>query len=234
MLALNKNKTHLIFSVGKTGSSSLQKILNDDWISVGEMHVKYSEWIDPYHIDDKDRMMNQYEAVDEITFIHNPKVTCIIRDPWKRFVSGMKEVLQDYSYLLYADHDQFIENWNRIMSDENVCKEIIDRVFYITEFDTDEFYRKHTFNWHRSNAVFHNYHTKNWLHIVKEIPNANIVRIEELDDFIKSLGYTPIRENVSQKNHLDTISKALKMCNVSHIIDKYLEPEINIYNKIIR
>lgn len=229
MLALNKDKTHLIFSVGKTGSSSLQKVLDDTWSTVGESNINYSEWIQPCHPDDIERRMQQYEALDELMFVYNPKVTCIIREPWKRFVSGTKEILQDYSYLLYKDHDQFEENWNRMMNNSDVLADILSRIFYITEFGTDEYYRKHTFNWHRSFSIFHNYHTKNWLHRVKEIPNANIVTINELDNFITSLGYTPIRENVSRKRDINAIDTALKNCNVYHIIEKYLEPEIKLY-----
>jgi len=229
MLALNEDKKHLIFSVGKTGSSSIQKVLDSTWLSVGESNIKYSEWIQPYHHDDAERKMQQYEALDEIMFIYNPKVTCIIREPWKRFVSGTKEILQDYCYLLYKDHDQFEENWNRMMDNPAVLAEILSRVFYITEFDTDEHYRKHTFNWHRSFSIFHNYHTKNWLHKVKQIPNANIISINELDNFIASLGYTPVRENVSSKRDIDAIDTALKNCNVYHIIENYLKPELQLY-----
>lgn len=229
MLALNNDKTHLIFSVGKTGSSSVQKVLDSTWLTVGESNINYIEWIQPCHPDDANRKMRQYEALDEITFIYKPKVTCIIREPWKRFVSGTKEILQDYSYLLYKDHNQFDENWNRMMNNADVLADILSRIFYITEFDTDEYYRKHTFNWHRSFSIFHNYHTKNWLHKVKEIPNANIVLINELDNFIASLGYTPIRENVSNKRDINAIDTALKNCNVYHIIEKYLEPEIKLY-----
>lgn len=229
MLALNNDKTHLIFSVGKTGSSSVQKVLDSTWLTVGESNINYIEWIQPCHPDDANRKMRQYEALDEITFIYKPKVTCIIREPWQRFVSGTKEILQDYSYLLYKDHNQFDENWNRMMNNADVLADILSRIFYITEFDTDEYYRKHTFNWHRSFSIFHNYHTKNWLHKVKEIPNANIVLINELDNFIASLGYTPIRENVSNKRDINAIDTALKNCNVYHIIEKYLEPEIKLY-----
>ncbi len=231
MLALNKDKSLLIFSVGKTGSTSIQRVLDNSWLTLGEERPLYSEWITDSHIDDQQRYLTQYEMVDELAAIYNPQITCIIRDPWKRFVSGMKEVIQDYCFHLYKE-DQFLENWNRIMDDDELCKDIINGLYYLSEFETNKTYQETVFDWHRSFAIFHNYHTKNWLHKVVGLPDSKIITVENLDDYITSLGFTPTRENVSNKRDIKTVESALKKSDVYHLIEKYLEPEIKLFKSI--
>ena len=91
MLAINDNKKICIFSKGKTGTTSLQNLLENkaDWKTIGEAEV---DWygIGPEHfagISRQEDIVKHLHKQDYETFF-------IIRNPWQRYVSGFKEIFQ--------------------------------------------------------------------------------------------------------------------------------------------
>lgn len=232
MIALSPDKSQLIFSVGKTGSTALQQVLTD-WQSVGEDNLLYGQWMPNCHVDDLQRpFIDQNETLDELIKYYNPTLTFIVREPISRFASGMKEIVQDY--VSAFGQVSFDKLWVDVIDDKDLCTNILQRIYYLGQFPTTEDYRlKYNFDWHRSFSVFHNYHTKNWLSIINQY-ESNVVDAKNLDTFIESLGKTAIRSNVSKQKELDTIKYAIDKCDVKHIIDRFLQPEIEVYSKINR
>ena len=233
MIALSPDKETLIFSVGKTGSTALQQVLTD-WQSVGEDNLLYDEWMPDCHPDDIDRhFVSQNETLEEIVKHYNPQIIFIVREPYSRFISGMKEIAQDYLSVL--GDKNFNQLWFDVIDDKKMCTDLISRIFYLGEFKTTPDYVKiYNYDWHRAFSVFHNYHTKNWLSTVSQYPNARVIDSKNLNNYMQELGVAPISKNVSKPKEIETIKHAVENCDVKHLIDKYLQPEIAAYNKIIR
>ena len=234
MIALSPDKETLIFSVGKTGSTALIDALNT-WKTVGEDNLLYGEWMPDCHTDDLGRhFISQKETLEEIVNHYNPQITFIVREPYSRFISGMKEIAQDYISVL--GNNNFNQLWFDVIDDKKMCTDLISRIFYLGEFKTTPDYAKiYNYDWHRSFSVFHNYHTKNWLsNTVLQYPDARIIDNKNLNGFMEELGVTPISKNVSKLKEIETIKHGVENCDVKHLIDKYLQPEIAAYNKIIR
>ena len=225
MLAINDKEKICIFSKGKTGTTSLQNQLSSEWKSVGEADV---DWygIGPEYFNRKSR---QEEIVDYL-YKKDYKIYFIKREPWSRYVSGFKEILQDYiSGITYEE--EFTELWQKIIYNEERLIRFIDRLFYLSEFiceGTQE--NKH--NWGRAFTVHTNYHTCNYLDFCEDF-DATYIDSKDLDKFMLDLGIQPEeRANISIKKDLECVERALKKSGAYYLIEKFLEPEIKRYQQI--
>jgi hypothetical protein len=225
MLAINDKEKICIFSKGKTGTTTLQNQLPSEWKSVGEADV---DWygIGPEYFNRKSRQ----EEIVEYLYEEGYKLYFIIRDPWSRYVSGFKEILQDHLGGI-ANEDEFSELWHKIVYEEERLIRCIDRLFYLSEFiceGTQE--KKH--NWGRAFTVHTNYHTCNYLDFCENF-DAIYIDSKNLDDFMLKLNIAPgERANTSHKQDLICVGKALKKCGAYYLIEKFLEPEIKRYQQI--
>ena len=73
-----------------------------------------------------------------VEYLHDQgyQLYIIIRDPWKRYVSGFKEILQDYISGVAPD-EEFLPLWEHIVYDKERLVNFIDRLFYLTQFICD-------------------------------------------------------------------------------------------------
>ena len=224
MLAVNDDKKICIFSKGKTGTTTLQNKLVD-WRTVGEAEV---DWygIGPEHFNFISRQEDIVKYLDSQGY----KLIFIIREPWKRYVSGFKEILQDYISGI-APEEEFLPLWKKIVYDEERLIAFIDRLFYLTQFICDgDQEQKH--NWGRAFTLHTNYHTCNYLDFCEQF-TCSYVDANDLDDFMKQLNLDPgERANTSLVKDIECIESALKKCKHYYLIEKFLAPEIKRYESI--
>ena len=226
MLAINLNKQIVIYSLGKTGTTSLINSLTNDWYSTGEISADFMKELYP---DSFNGHVDQYKAL-QFLYKQQFKVYVIIREPWKRYVSGIKEVMQDNLNPMFEDP---INEVYSNLSDQKLTK-AIDRLFYLSEFkrETDFKFDK-TFPYPSDFAIHHNYHIRNWLYSVKDL-NATFIDNSNLNNFIKGLGLTPAeRTNVSNPEFIKRLETSIKSTNIYFYIEKYLHSEIETYQKLI-
>ena len=228
MLAVNDDKKICIFSKGKTGTTSLQNLLEDNtnWKTVGEAEV---DWygIGPKHFAGMSRQEEIVEYLDKQGY----NLYFIIRNPWKRYVSGFKEILQDYISGIAPD-DEFLPLWEKVVYDKTRLIDYIDRLFYLTQFICDgKQQEKH--NWGRAFTLHTNYHTCNYLDFCEQF-KATYINNSNLDDFMVQLGLEPVvRMNTSKPRDIDSVRDALINCKHYYLIEKYLQPEIARYENIM-
>lgn len=230
MLAVNDNKKICIFSKGKTGTTSLQNLLENkaDWKTVGEAEV---DWygIGPEHF----AGISRQEDIVEHLHKQDYEIFFVIRNPWKRYVSGFKEILQDYISGI-APGEEFLPLWEKIVYDRDRLVEYIDRLFYLTQFICDgEQELKHS--WGRAFTLHTNYHTCNFIDFCEQFKNISYIDSSNLDWFIKEvLELEPgVRMNTSKPRDIDSVRDALLNCKHYYLIDKYLKPEITRYENIM-
>jgi len=226
MLAINLNKQIVIYSLGKTGTTSLINSLTNDWYSTGEISADFMKELYP---DSFNGHVDQYKAL-QFLYKQQFKVYVIIREPWKRYVSGIKEVMQDNLNPMFEDP---ISEVYSNLSDQKLTK-AIDRLFYLSEFkrETDFKFDK-TFPYPSDFAIHHNYHIRNWLYSVDKF-NATFIDSSNLDNFIKDLGLLPATHtNVSDPLFLTRLEACIKNTDIFFYIEKYLESELGAYQKLI-
>ena len=229
MLAVNTDKKIAIYSLGKTGTTTLIDTLPNDWHTTGEisadfMHTLFPNVLEPGYV-------GQYNALQHL-YSNDYNITIVIRQPWKRYVSGIKEVLQDQLNTLYNDP---INEVYANVTDEVLTKSR-DRLFYLSEFKRQkDFEFAVDFPYPSDFAIHHNYHVRNWLHTIQEF-DATIIDCTNLNDYItNSLGYTPApRTNVSDPAFIKRLDTCIKNTEIYFYIEKYLESEISTYQNLIR
>lgn len=230
MIAIDKNYTTVVYSLGKCGTTSFTNALDEQWHYAGEENIT---WYNAKHADDRNRPMEQKEALYRAINEHNCSPVFIVREPWKRYVSGFKEILQDYISALVPTEEKFIVIWNDLMADADLLINYIDRLFYLSQFITNEQYRKeHEYNWGRNFSLHENYHTRNWLLMLNDFPGARIIDSNNLDQYITELGYTPKRDNTSNPQDINHLENALLNCGSYYLIEKFITPEIQRYNNL--
>lgn len=230
MIAVDKKYSTVIYSLGKTGTSSLVKSIKDDWYTAGEENIT---WFKSKHSSDIGRHIPQKDVLDMCIHDYDMHPIFVIRDPWKRFVSGFKEIMQDYISVLHPNHSDFLPLWVDLINNEEQLTQFIDRLFYLGQVPTNKQHREqYKYDWGRTFCLFHNYHTANWLDITKQYPQCTILLSSQLDDFVTELGYTVHRENVSSVHHIKRIEHALLNCEHYKHIERMLDSEIAVYNEI--
>lgn len=235
MLAVNPTSKKAIFSMGKTGTSTLMSVLDDEWYKVGEGDAYFMKDIfKNVYAGYNNGYTDQIKSLDTL-YVNDYHMNFIIRDPWKRYVSGILEIIQDSTqpFPNGKQNDVLAE----LFSNHNALVDYINRLFYLSEFPR----QVNAFEWdpnfpHPSDFALHyNYHTRNWLHIFDKFKGYQTIHTEKLDNFICNLGYNvPERSNVSKKSDTDAVEHALRDTGVWFYIQRYLEPEIERYQQFPR
>ncbi len=236
MLVVKSDLSCAVYSVGKTGSSSLLNCLDSNWHGVGEFSPDFmfnlaADYYEKLYADRKASYVDQFDAINYIGST-GADIYCLIRNPWQRYVSGIKEILQD-SISALGD-EMFRTVWQHLMNNPTVLVDYIDRLYYLSEHkpvkDKPSQFVLHT-----------NYHTRNWLHEVECLISkydAKLVLAHELDSFITSLGLEPgARQNVSNPRDIERIQTALintvSYSRNSFVIRDYVNQDIQIFNSIV-
>jgi hypothetical protein len=232
MLAVSKHEKKAYYSLGKTGTTTLISALPDeDWYKTGEFSADFMTKIFPIpYIGWKEGYVLQYESLKTL-YLNNYEITVLIRDPWERYVSGIKEILQDYTQNIITPADL-----NDIVTDISRCTKVLDRMFYLSEFRTsNKFEFDKDFPYPSDFALHHNYHIKNWLWQFDELQNIVFLDSKNLTQHISNLGL-PItkNQNVSDPRQTECIDKALKNTEIYYYITRYLQSEISRYNNYTR
>lgn len=233
MLVVKNDLSVAVYSVGKTGSTSLLNSINSHWHGVGEAGADFMWQLAADHYNDlyRNRVsthVDQFSAVDYLGR-EGAKIYCVIRNPWRRYVSGIKEIVQD-SVSSLGD-DMFRTVWQHLMSNPAILEEHINRLFYLSEYKSNS---KPQF------AIHDNYHVRNWLHeveILAKMYNAKVVLSNDLDTFISSLGLEPgPHQNVSFPGDIVNIESAIVNSSTysnSLLIKDYVNTDIEIFNNLV-
>jgi len=235
MLVVKDDLKCAVYSVGKTGSTSLLNTITPAWRGVGEYSADFmfelaADYYDNLYKNRISRFVDQYSAAQYVAGIAD-EFYCIVRDPWERYVSGIKEILQD-SISALGDTEYFRGVWQHLMTNPDHLQQHINRIFYLSEYKTDK-------NLPSSYAIHYNYHTRNWLHEVEHLVEnygATPILSNNLDTLITQLGLTPgSRQNVSNPAEIELIKTALvnseTYANRLNIID-YVNQDIDIFNRL--
>ncbi len=235
MLVVKNDLSCAVYSVGKTGSTSLLNSLDSSWSGTGEqspdfMFTLASKYYEELYRDRHSRYIDQRSAIEYLGSIGTP-VYCLIRNPWQRYVSGLKEIIQDSISALGSD--MFTGIWQHLMNNPAVLTSHIDRLYYLTEY-------KPVVDAMSMFAIHSNYHTRNWLHEVEHLINAysaKVIMSGDLDGFITDVGLeVKPRQNVSDPKDIRTIESALhnaeSYCRNSLVIRDYVNRDIQIFNRI--
>lgn len=224
MLVVKNDLGIAVYSVGKTGSTSLLNSIDNNWSGVGEFSADFMR----KHMHRSTAHIDQFDAVDYLGS-NGCKIYCIVRDPWRRYVSGIKEIIQDSVSSL--GNDMFYTVWQHLMNNPAVLEEHINRLFYLSEYKA---------NGRPQFAIHDNYHVRNWLHEVEILVkkyNAEIILSDDLDQFISTLGLMPgPHQNVSFPADIVNIESAIvnssTYCN-SLLIKDYVNTDIEIFNELV-
>ena len=144
MLLVKKDCSMLVYSVGKTGTTSLLKsvlgfnpppfgdaslFVNLDYVGIGEGSARVIlEHFDLIDKDDHDHI-DQHEALKRL--INKGAVPhFVIRDPWQRYVSGVKEVLLDLLEPLYGSENGIKLN-ELVLQNPKKCEDLLNRFIFI-------------------------------------------------------------------------------------------------------
>lgn len=229
MLAVKTDLSCAVYSVGKTGSTSLLSALTADWHGVGEHPADFMFELTNY-TNSQTGHLDQYNAALYLAERVNT-LYCVIRDPWKRYISGLKEVLAD-SLSALGDDDNFGRLWDNLMQNPKLLTAHLDRLYYLTEYRISTVLPTQ-FSLHQ------NYHMRNWLHEVEHLKinhSATVILNSELDSLITDIGLTPVSwQNLSQPDQLRAIESAFvntSIYNTNNIIH-YLNGEIEVYNRLM-
>ena len=235
----------LVYSVGKTGTTSMLKsvlgfnpppfgdasLYTDlDFIGIGEGSARVIlEHFDLIDRDDHEHI-NQFVALQRL--IEKGAVPhFVIREPWQRYVSGVKEVLLDLLEPLYASENGL--KLNEIVIDDPLkCEDLLNRFIYLTEYDAINL-SKYNYKYIKSYAINDNYHTRNWLKEVSHFKNKVIINSKNIDKFTAELGYTPVEyQNTTEKDLKDSLGNIIQNLNLYFVLEEYLSHEINEYNTL--
>lgn len=234
MLVVKNDLSVAVYSVGKTGSTSLLNAIDDQWQGVGESSADFMRQLAADYYDNlyKDRVsahIDQFSAVDHLGSA-GTKIYCIVRNPWRRYVSGIKEIVQDSVSSL--GEDMFRTVWQHLMTNPVILEEHINRLFYLSEYKSAN--SKPLF------AIHDNYHVRNWLHEVEILVkkyNAEIVLSDNLDKFISSLSLVPgPHQNVSFPGDIVNMESAIVNSSTyrnSLLIADYVNTDIEIFNNLM-
>lgn len=211
MLCSSNKNNIVIFSLGKTGSTSVQEALtnHEDWQTLGESP-------------------NQYEQLAE--FVQQGyEPVFIIREPYKRFVSGLRELIADYISVF----DSFEQINFELYEEEKIFK-FLERIVYLSRHPWSN-EQAEKYGWGDGFSINANYHTRNWLiDVYKDYPTARYIDITKLNDLLIELGATPIQSNTSSEKEQDLVEKALKKLNNYQAFENYIKPEIEVYERICK
>ena len=245
MLLVKKDCSMLVYSVGKTGTTSLLKsvlgfnpppfaeahLYTDlEFIGIGEgsarvilQHFDLIDRDDHEHID-------QFSALQRL--IEKGAVPhFVIRDPWERYVSGVKEILLDLLQPLYGDANGTTLS-DIVLNDPLKCQDLLNRFIYLTEYDAINL-SKYKYKFVKSYSINDNYHTRNWIKEVSHFRNKIIIDSKNIDTFTRELGYNPVEfQNTTGKNFKISLDQIIRNLNLYFVLEEYLSHEIKEYNSL--
>ena len=245
MLLVKKDCSMLVYSVGKTGTTSLLKSVlgfnpppfadaslyeNLDYIGVGEGSVRVIlEHFDLIDKDDHD-YIDQYEGLKRL--IEKGAIPhFVIRDPWQRYVSGVKEILSDLLEPLYGNKNGDTLN-ELILELPLKCEDLLNRFIYLTEYDAINL-SKYNYKFVKSYAINDNYHTRNWLKEISHFKNKVIIESKNIDRFTQELGFVPVEfQNTTNKDLKSSLDQIIKNLNLYFVLEEYLSHEIDEYKRL--
>tara|TARA_B100000073_G_scaffold24096_1_gene18787 strand:+ start:462 stop:1220 length:759 start_codon:yes stop_codon:yes gene_type:complete len=245
MLLVKKDCSMLVYSVGKTGTTSLLKsvlgfnpppfgdaslYVNLDYVGVGEGSARVIlEHFDLIDKDDHDHI-DQYEAlkrlIDKGAIPH-----FVIREPWERYVSGVKEVLLDLLEPLYGSQNG-IELNDLVLQNPLKCEDLLNRFIYLTEYNAINL-SKYNYKYVKSYSINDNYHTRNWIKEISHFNNKVIIDSKNIDRFTKEIGFTPVEyQNTTEKDFKNKLESIIKNLNLYFVLEEYLSHEISEYSRL--
>lgn len=238
MLAINTEKQIAIYSLGKTGTTSFLESIKDKehWHGVGELDAQFMNEF--YNIPTEgihgwtQNYVNQLTALEMLVNDRNYKPIFIVRDPWKRYVSGVMEVMQD-TFNVVMEHQDYLQMLLNL-DDETFTKQL-DRLYYLSEFDKKEDWEwDFSFPYPSDFAIHYNYHVRNWLYEIDSFSNYKIIDNQDLNFFMAELDLERQSSNVSDSILKEKFETCLKQTGIYFYIERYLESETERYQKLIR
>ena len=245
MLLVKKDCSMLVYSVGKTGTTSLLKSVlgfnpppfgdeslyaNLDYVGVGEGSARVI--LEQFNLIDKDDhdYIDQYEGlkrlIDKGAIPH-----FVIRDPWQRYVSGVKEILLDLLEPLYGFNNGSKLN-EIVLQDTKKCEDLLNRFIYLTEYDAVNLSR-YNYKYLKSYAINDNYHTRNWIKEISHYSNKVIINSTNIDRFTKEIGFVPVEyQNTTDKEFKKNLEQIIKNLNLYFVLEEYLSHEIAEYSRL--
>jgi len=245
MLLVKKDCSMLVYSVGKTGTTSLLKSVlgfnpppfgdsslyaNLDYVGVGEGSARIIlEHFDLIDKDDHDHI-GQYEGLKRL--ISKGAIPhFVIRDPWQRYVSGVKEILLDLLEPLYGSENGLKLN-ELVLENPLKCEDLLNRFIYLTEYDAINL-SKYNYKYVKSYSINDNYHTRNWIKEVSHFSNKIIINSKNIDKFTHEIGFVPVEyQNTTDKNFKFKLENIIKNLNLYYVIEEYLSHEILEYKNL--
>lgn len=235
----------LVYSVGKTGTTSLLKSVlgfnpppfgdaslytNLDYVGVGEGSARVIlEHFDLIDKDDHDHI-DQYEALKRL-ISKGALPYFVIREPWQRYVSGVKEVLLDLLEPLYGSENGIKLN-ELVLQEPKKCEDLLNRFIYLTEYDAVNL-SKYNYKFAKSYAINDNYHTRNWIKEISHYSNKVIINSKNIDRFTKDIGFTPVEyQNTTEKDFKNKLESIIKNLNLYFVLEEYLSHEIAEYKRL--
>jgi len=228
----------LVYSVGKTGTTSLLKSVlgfnpppfgdaslytNLDYIGIGEGSARVIlEHFDLIDKDDHDHI-DQHNALKRL--IDNGAIPhFVIRDPWQRYVSGVKEILLDLLEPLYGN-DNGIKLNELVLDNPSTCEDLLNRFIYLTEYDAINL-SKYNYKYVKSYSINDNYHTRNWIKDVSHFSNKVIIDSKNIDTFTKEIGFVPVEfQNTTEKDFKLKLENIIKNLNLYFVLEEYISHE---------
>ena len=245
MLLVKKDCSMLVYSVGKTGTTSMLKsvlgfnpppfgdaglFVDLDFVGIGEGSARIV--LEHFNLIDKDDHdhIDQFVALQRL--IEKGAVPhFVIRNPWERYVSGVKEVLLDLLEPLYADRNG-IKLSEIVLDNPSKCEDLLNRFIYLTEYDAVNL-SKYNYKYVKSYAINDNYHTRNWLKEINHFKNKVIIDSKNIDKFTAELGYIPVEyQNTTKKDLKNSLGEIIKKLNLYFVLEEYLSHEITEYHKL--
>ncbi len=238
MLAINTEEQVAIYSLGKTGTTSFLESIKDKeyWHGVGELDAQFMN--DLYNIPEQGvygwtkGYVDQLTALEMLVNDRNYKPIFIVRDPWKRYVSGIMEILQD-TFNVVMNHQDYLRML-RDMGTETFTKQL-DRLYYLSEFERQkDFEWDMDFPYPSDFAIHYNYHVRNWLYEIEKFNDYKIVDNQDLNFFMAEYDLERQSSNVSDSVLKEMFETCLKQTGIYFYIERYLESETERYKKLIR
>ena len=245
MLLVKKDCSMLVYSVGKTGTTSLLKsvlgfnpppfgdaslFVNLDYVGIGEGSARVI--LEHFNLIDKDDHdhIDQHEALKRL--INKGAVPhFVIRDPWERYVSGVKEVLLDLLEPLYGSENGIKLN-ELVLQNPKKCEDLLNRFIYLTEYDAVNL-SKYNYKFAKSYAINDNYHTRNWIKEISHYSNKVIINSKNIDIFTKEIGFVPVEyQNTTEKDFKNKLESIIKNLNLYFVLEEYLSHEIAEYKRL--
>ena len=229
MFFLNNKLKRLYFSRGKVGSSTFCTTLTSK-----ENNPNWQDWED---LSGTGYDFSFYKKRPEV--LQDYEITVIIRDPWDRYISGLKEDIigpHRYGFDFTAgttNNGDPIVKWqqNAIWDKAEFWEGSLRQMFATAEpyYQTPEMF----------SAGFNSYHLSNFLYNVPILsvvrPDVKVMLSDNITDYIQNTYGVKVLKNfnVSTPGMTEAITTAIDNLNYRNYIESYLKPEVNLFNQLV-